>query len=46
MKKVAFDQLLFSPVCILSCLAAAGAAERSSLATVKQEVVQKGNGLA
>jgi len=44
-RKVVYDQLIFSPVCIAACLLAAGIVEGSSSRAIASDVVVKGGNL-
>ena len=41
-RKIIYDQLVFSPICITTCLATAGAVEGSKLRTIGRDLVEKG----
>ncbi len=41
-KKIAFDQLIFSPICISTCMVTAGVLEGSDADEIFEEVVYKG----
>ncbi len=44
-RKIVYDQLLFSPVCLAACLIVAGAYEGSSRRQIASDVVHKGGNL-
>jgi protein Mpv17 len=44
-KKIAYDQLLFSPVCIIACVVVAGVCEGSGSGVIASEVANKGGSI-
>ena len=41
-KKIILDQILFSPVLIAACLIVSGMIDKSSIADIKKEMINKG----